>query len=351
MDLSESKPTNVSGLYFNAYEGKNINGTISKIYLVGDAPQDNTKYYDTQYLLGDANKIMFYSSSNTNMYGGTIIELTEDQMKTTQDGKTCLNLVKFKELADGGYHPISTDLKKWVKWQAACDGYYSDWIVTLTEAKRIDDGDDDDDDDDDNDGDDDDDDDDNDGDDDDDDDDNDNFVCRIIAEDLTVGENSDFDFNDVVFDVINGGTTLRLRAAGGELPLYVAGQEVHAAFATKYSGITQTTLINTGRNGAVYYENYYVDIPSGGAYSSRALAESIPIVVHKNGQEITLKAEKAKVASKIAVGPDFKWCAEREDIDGKFRTKDYTKLFQQYVIGNLGDDWVSGTAWYQLRGK
>ena len=75
-------------------------------------PDPSVKYYDPNgYLLGDDNKIMFYSSSNTNMYGGTIIELTENEMKTTQDGKTCLNLVKFKDLADGGYHPISTDLK------------------------------------------------------------------------------------------------------------------------------------------------------------------------------------------------------------------------------------------------
>ena len=300
--------------------------TIKSVKLVKEAsaPDTSVKYYDPNgYLLGENNKIMFYSSENTNMYGGTIIDLSEDEMKITKDGKTCLNLVKFKELADGGFHPISSDLKKWVKWQAACDGYYSDWIVTLTEAKRSTtpppppSG----------------------------------FVCRIIAEDLTVGEHSDFDFNDVVFDVIDGGKTLRLRAAGGELPLYVAGQEVHDAFATKYSGITRTTLINTGWNGPVDYENYYVDIPSGGTYSTRALAESIPIVVHKNGQDITLKAERAKVASKIAVGSDYEWCSEREDIDKKFRKSDYTKLFQQYVIGNLGDDWESGTAWYQYRGK
>ena len=300
--------------------------TIKSVKLVKEAsaPDTSVKYYDPNgYLLGENNKIMFYSSENTNMYGGTIIDLSEDEMKITKDGKTCLNLVKFKELADGGFHPISSDLKKWVKWQAACDGYYSDWIVTLTEAKRSTtpppppSG----------------------------------FVCRIIAEDLTVGEHSDFDFNDVVFDVIDGGKTLRLRAAGGELPLYVAGQEVHDAFATKYSGITRTTLINTGWNGPLDYENYYVDISSGGTYSTRALAESIPIVVHKNGQDITLKAERAKVASKIAVGSDYEWCSEREDIDKKFRKSDYTKLFQQYVIGNLGDDWESGTAWYQYRGK
>ena len=300
---------------------------IKKVTLVKEATTpvvDNSiVYYNPTYLLGDADnqKISFYSR-NTNMYGGIVRNVSEDEMKTTKDGKTCLDLTFFQGLVNEGYHPITTELKTWVKWQAACDGYYSDWIVTLTEATRgttppPPSG----------------------------------FICRIVAEDLTVGENSDFDFNDVVFDVIDGGKTLRLRAAGGELPLYVAGQEVHDAFATKYSGITRTTLINTGWNGSVDYENYYVDIPSGGTYSTRALAESIPIVVHKNGQEITLRAVKAKVASKVAVGSDFEWCAEREDIDKKFRKKDYTKLFQQYVIGKLGDDWDSGTAWYQYRGQ
>ena len=301
--------------------------TIKSVKLVKEATTpvvDNSiVYYNPTYLLGDADnqKISFYSR-NTNMYGGIVRNVSEDEMKTTKDGKTCLDLTFFQGLVNEGYHPITTELKTWVKWQAACDGYYSDWIVTLTEATRgttppPPSG----------------------------------FICRIVAEDLTVGENSDFDFNDVVFDVIDGGKTLRLRAAGGELPLYVAGQEVHDAFATKYSGITRTTLINTGWNGPVDYENYYVDIPSRGTYSTRALAESIPIVVHKNGQEITLRAVKAKVASKVAVGSDFEWCAEREDIDKKFRKKDYTKLFQQYVIGKLGDDWDSGTAWYQYRGQ
>lgn len=119
--------------------------TITSVKLIGKTIEgvtvDPSDYYNPTYLLGDADadKIAFYSR-NTNMYGGTILNLTEDEMKTTQDGKTCLNLVKFRQLKNDGYHPITTDLKTWVKWQAACDGYYSDWIVTLTEAKRQDGG-------------------------------------------------------------------------------------------------------------------------------------------------------------------------------------------------------------------
>lgn len=306
---------------------------IKRIYLKGQESIQGVgeyMYYN--------NKQVPYLSSDQNTYCGDFQEYGSDddvKIRKQYNGTevVCLNWKKLvDERLSQGYLPVAgSNMKKWVKVQGGADGYYSDWIVTLTEAKNGSTppvnppvnpptG----------------------------------FVCRIVAEDLTVGENSDFDFNDVVFDVIEGGTKIRLRAAGGELPLYVAGQEVHDAFATKYSGITRTTLINTGWNGPVDYENYYVDIPSGGTYSTRALAETIPIVVHKNGQQITLKAEKAKVASKIAVGSDFEWCSEREDIDKKFRKKDYTKLFQQYVRGISpynNDDWTSGKTWYQYRGE
>lgn len=307
---------------------------FSKIYLEGSSTVDVPGIGEYMYY---NNKQVPYLSSDQNTYCGDFQEYGSDddvKIRKQYNGTevVCLNWKKLvDERLSQGYLPVAgSNMKKWVKVQGGADGYYSDWIVTLTKANNgttppppvvPPTG----------------------------------FVCRIVAEDLTVGENSDFDFNDVVFDVINGGTTLRLRAAGGELPLSVAGQEVHDAFATKYSGITRTTLINTGWNGTVDYENYYVDIPSGGTYSTRALAETIPIVVTKNGQQITLKAEKAKVASKIAVGSDFEWCSEREDIDRKFRKNDGTKLFQQYVRGISpynNDDWISGSkTWYQFRGE
>ena len=178
------------------------------------------------------------------------------------------------------------------------------------------------------------------------------FVCRIVAEDLTVGENSDFDFNDVVFDVFCDGstTTIRLRAAGGELPLYVAGHEVHKEFGYNSS----YPIINTGWDGTIEYEKRYVDFTISGVYNTRALANTIPVYVTKRGEDkelidILLTARVGKVASKVCVGSDYKWCAEREDIDSKYHKADGTKLFQQYVIGKLGDDWNAGTAWYQQK--
>ena len=160
---------------------------------------------------------------------------------------------------------------------------------------------------------------------------------------MTVGENSDFDFNDVVFDVFEDGKIL-VRACGGTLPLTVAGQEVHALF-----GQSTSTMINTGWTGTIDYVNTYQEINYGSSIPNVAAAYDIPVVVTKGGLQIPLTAKRAKVASKIAVGSDYKWCAEREDIDSKYHKADGTKLFQQYVIGNLGDDWNAGTAWYQQK--
>ena len=310
--------------------------TIKKVTLVKEAytPDASVTYYDPNgYLLGDDNKIMFYSSSNTNQYGGTIIDLSENDMKTSQEGKTCLNLVKFKELADGGYHPISTDLKKWVKWEAACDGYYSDWIVTLTEAKRISSGDG--------------------GDDGDDDDENDEIEkVRIIAEDLTLSDyGKDFDFNDAVFDVIwnktKGTVSIKVLAAGGELTMYIGGtadgvegvKTVNELFkeANPDENITEKTMINTAPGRHTEYKSFKLPLEkdwwSGNTIGQ--IAKSIYIRVMKSGELITLSADQGKAASKIAVGTDYEWCDEREDVDDKFGGK-----FSEYVGGaHSWDTW------------
>lgn len=177
------------------------------------------------------------------------------------------------------------------------------------------------------------------------------FVCRIIAEDLTVGENSDFDFNDVVFDVywIDGATKIRLQAAGGELPLYIGSvddaHEVHKLFGFPNSYPLINTNWKEGKTASP------VEFTISGTYSNRTACKNIPIYVTKKGENIQLKADQGKVASMVAVGLDYEWCDERTDIDKKFRAKDGTKLFQQYVIGKLGDDWDGNKAWYQYRGK
>ena len=307
--------------------------TIKKISLVKEAsaPDPSIKYYDPNgYLLGDDNKIMFYSSSNTNQYGGTIIDLSENEMKTNEG---YLNLVKFKELADGGYHPISTDLKKWVKWQAACDGYYSDWIVTLTEAKRIGEADDE------------------------------IESIRVIAEDLNAKESktfeggSDFDFNDVVFDVIWNKTqnkvSIKVLADGAEYTMYIGGadeesvdglmtvNEMFEASNPDKKPISKRTYPNTAPgshddHNNLTYTPYEFDLDNsewdGGDIGT--IANSILVRVVKSGVLMTLTAPKAGAAAKVAVGTDYDWCDENQFIDAKYNGK-----FKRYVEGNLGNNW------------
>ncbi len=309
---------------------------ISRIYLKGVEGEPGYG----NYLLVDGKKVPFLIT-NMNMYGGELYggkdeALSDNEMKITVDGKECFNMAKIKELVDDGYLPVKDkNLRTWVKWQGG-DGYFSDWIVTLTKADRITTPPT-----------------------------NPDIVCRIIVEDLTVGENSDFDFNDVVFDVRKDGILI-IRAIGGELPLYIYGKdddhEVHKVCLGSLPGDTNkgklsyTYMSNTGwgsgtgSSTAIQYDANLGEINTGRTFSSTADAKEIGIWVKKasSPDPIELKAPVGKVASKICVGTDYKWCAEREDIDKKYH-KDGVKLFHQYVIGatGYGDDWEHGNAWYQ----
>lgn len=157
----------------------------------------------------------------------------------------------------------------------------------------------------------------------------------IIAEDLTLGDKNvgslDFDFNDVVFlvDYVDATTAkITLKAAGGTLPLVIgvpegqeesaSGQyhenEVHLRF-----GVSINTMVNTGL-GSVDRptpEPFYVS----GTFSEDNFAadcNNIRIAVKKNGEWVSLFAERAKAASKMAVSRNFEWCDERQDIEEKY---------------------------------
>ena len=151
--------------------------------------------------------------------------------------------------------------------------------------------------------------------------------CRIIAEDLSVEDaSSDFDFNDVVFDVkMNypnyGEHTIILQAAGGTLPLTVGDREVHDLF-----GVSTTTMVNTGAgvSKAPVTFKYAQNITN---------VNEIPVKVQKNGQWIVLEALRGKVASKICVQPRYEWCDERKSIDTVYPN------FSQWVRGEHNDLW------------
>ena len=150
---------------------------------------------------------------------------------------------------------------------------------------------------------------------------------RVIAEDLSVDEKSDFDFNDVVFDVKFGypswdKTTIILQAAGGTLPLYIAGKEVHGLF-----GVSETTMVNTGSGVSKAPVTFELD----GTFGKDA--NNIEVTVKKDGAVMTITAERGRVASKIAVGSTYEWCSERQDIEAKY------PAFGKYVKNEVGDDW------------
>lgn len=149
---------------------------------------------------------------------------------------------------------------------------------------------------------------------------------RVIAEDLSVSDNSDFDFNDVVFDVTfdypAGKTTITLLAAGGTLPLYVGGQEVHEKF-----GVSTKTMVNTGAGASKDPVSFVLD----GTFNRDA--NNIVVEVEKEGVRMPITAEKGRVASKIAVKPNYEWCSEKQDIEDKHPN------FGKYVKGEVEDFW------------
>lgn len=146
------------------------------------------------------------------------------------------------------------------------------------------------------------------------------YTVRIIAEDLSASTGTDFDFNDVVFDAsyVDGvdKTYITLRAAGGTLPLFVTGKEVHELF-----GVSVTTMVNTGLHSEEPV-NFEID--------GIIAPWDIEVAVIKNNQLIPLKAETGNPAAKIAVDPDFQWCAEREDI--RTRYPDFSKYVQDTTV-------------------
>lgn len=314
-------------------ETNSLTLTIKSVKLVKEAPDASTKYYTSQYLLaGGTDQISFYST-NTNMYGGVTKSVSSADMTTTVDGKTCINLKWIKEeLLDKGYHPITSDLKTWVKWQAACDGYYSDWIVTLTKANRIGK---------------------------DPDPDPDPFVAqlRIMAEDLSATEKSDYDFNDIVFDVqFSTATTpakILVRAAGGTLPLRIkigaeaahnddiatgrGWQEIHALW-NKSTGIMINTNADERVNSNIGWDANYdlAPIELDYAVADAAAAINITIEVLKSGQWIEMEAKVGMPAAKFACSPNNTWAEERQSLSGSYTN------FAEWVQGKIGSwEWTN----------
>ena len=158
------------------------------------------------------------------------------------------------------------------------------------------------------------------------------YAVRIICEDL--GASDDFDFNDVVFDALikDGKTYIKVLAAGGTLPLTVAGKEVHEIFE-----VGTKTMVNTQPNAHNATKTDKQEFVIDQAYPSY---KDIPVMVGvdadanpmTNEGMTTLKAEKGAAPQKIAVDTNFEWCDERQQIEDKYTN------FGEYVQ-------KSGTRW------
>ena len=149
------------------------------------------------------------------------------------------------------------------------------------------------------------------------------------TDDWSVG--SDWDFNDVVFDVkFTSATTANVKivGAGGVYPLFVAGHEAHQALGQ--SGPDSEGRYKIQNSGtSTPFEVTGIDKTKNGK-------DILVTVVRKSssGEEIIseLKAEVGKPAAKIGVNPK----AERQDIRSKY------PLFSDWVQNN-----ITG-AWYQV---
>ena len=156
---------------------------------------------------------------------------------------------------------------------------------------------------------------------------------RIIAEDLSASEGSDFDFNDVVFDVKYGypagdKTTIILQAAGGKLPLRIGvldeEHEVHKLF-----GVSLNTMVNT-EDWTAHKDpvTFTIDVQYGNENIN-----NLPIWVQKGSDWVLLTAPQGKAASKIAVSTDYEWVKELQDISDAY------KKFDTYVKNGHPTEW------------
>ena len=169
-------------------------------------------------------------------------------------------------------------------------------------------------------------------------------LYRVIAEDLSASEAGDFDFNDVVFDVVkaeNGETTLNLICAGGVLPLRVRGAnqpegvEIHGVFGEKTPNAKgEYKMYNTNAGPTVPVTPFKIE----GEYTTPEEIRNIIIEVKKNNTWMVLDATRGRAACKILVDDTFIPVTEGRNIANEYQ------LFTNYVQGKFLDDF-----WWEMK--
>ena len=267
-------------------------GTTDKVHLL---KAEANQYCGTSETWTDTDWGSYTYKTGTDEWGNDVYKYTKD-------------LSKMYDRLSKGYLCTSSSDKTWIKVGNCADGYYSDWIVSFLPANST--------------------------------------ILptyysrRVIAEDLGTAEATDFDYNDVVFDVVQDetNTTVTLRAAGGTLPLYLVVFKEDAEIADNYSfnpddskiawvrevhdwfGVATTTMVNTN-NGTVSAN------PQSYTFADRLLyAGDVRIFVYKEGY-YEICAYEGKPAQKLAVGTDYQWLDERVSIINQ----SYYGSFLEYV--------------------
>ena len=262
-----------------------------------------SKQYNDQYVIISGNTIMECARSNNkelnraDVSGMFFVGFDFDaRIQYNQWGSNAVNTNQWlgHEVEEGTAGAIQVNGKWYI--EGGADGYYSDWIVRIKEGV---------------------------------------LKCdiRIIAEDLSASEGSDFDFNDVIFDVkyeypVWNKTTIILQAAGGKLPLRIGvldeEHEVHNLF-----GVSLNTMVNT-EDWTAHKDpvTFIID----GQFGSWNI-NNLPIWVQKGSDWVELTAPQGKAASKIAVSTDYKWVKELKDISNAY------KNFDTYVTSGKPAEW------------
>ena len=291
------------------------------------------------------NQPVKYASTNTNMYVAaekttmSDSEIQAEYRVGNEDKGKYINVDNIMAKLNAGWIPVKDkNLREWVKIGKS-DGYFSDWIVTLTEAQRIAEPEE-----------------------------TELPSLHVMAEDLSATEASDFDFNDIVFDVFykNSTTvTIKVLAAGGTLPLCIetgnTQREVHEMF-----NVATTCMVNTGTKYHVAQAPYSqkdglaVDpfdyTLAEGTWSNdqdefaAQVNERIVLKVQKDGVWHELKAEQGKPACKIATPVNIymeqaDWYPEGGEPNG------YRWSYEKQNISVLFGEWVKDPSvkWYNTK--
>ena len=281
------------------YDSK-ANTTITKA-------EYSAAHNNTEYLLDEEGNKIPYVLTNANQLLGTTSNFANqtDYMPQVQGYGMVLDIQKiYKKVADHCLPINDKNLMEWAKNIGGRDYYFTDWIVTLAPAKDYTKE-------------------------------PDTHLYRVIAEDLNASQASDFDFNDVVFDVVkaeNGKTTLKLIACGGIYKLTVGGVEVHGLFGQSEpdeNGLY--SMFNTGAGAS----HDPVEFEINGTYETPEQIKNIVIKVWKPGtgdDGVELTAERGVAACKILVDDRFTVVPERHSI------ADANGNFTTYVRGNWSSE-------------